>query len=163
MELLSNPEFWVGVAFLGFVALILYYGVPRLIGNALDERAAAIRKELDEARRLKEEAQTLLSDYRRRKDEAGKEADAIIAQARSEAQAIAAETRASMKEMVERRTRLAEDKIARAEAQAVGEVRAAAIDAAVAASERLIGTKLDAANASSLIDEGIRELKKKLG
>jgi F-type H+-transporting ATPase subunit b len=163
MELLSNPEFWVGVSFLGFVALILYYGVPRLIGKSLDERAAGIRKELDEAKRLKDEAQALLNDYRRRKDEASKEADAIIAQAKSEALAIAAETRASMKEMVERRTRLAEEKIARAEAQAVGEVRAAAIDAAVSASERLIGTKLDAANANTLIDQGIRELKKKLG
>ncbi len=159
----SNPEFWVGVAFLAFVALLLYYGVPALIGKSLDDRAAAIRKDLEDTRKLKDEAQALLNDYRRRKEEAAKEADAIIAQARSEAMALAAETRGGIKEMLERRTRIAEEKIARAEAQAVSEVRSAAIDAAIAASERLIATKLDAANANTLIDQGIKELKKKLG
>lgn len=160
--MLSNPEFWVGVAFVGFVALLLYYRVPALAGKALDERATQIRTQLDEARKLKEEAQSLLADYQKRKDQAAQEAEAILTQARNEATALAHETRASLKEMVERRTRIAEEKIARAEAQAVADVRAAAIDVAMSASEKLIAGRLDAEKAGSLVDQSIAELKSRL-
>ncbi|MEZ5774166.1 MAG: F0F1 ATP synthase subunit B [Hyphomicrobiaceae bacterium] len=160
--MLSTPEFWVGVAFLGFLALLAYYGVPGMVGKALDLRAAAIRTELEEARKLKEEAQALLADYERRRREAAKEAEAIIAQAKEEASALAHETRASLKESLERRTRLAEEKIARAEAQAVSDVRAAAIDAAVTASQSLIGSRLGSDGQRGLIDSSIAEMKKRL-
>ena len=124
--MLGMAEFWVAVAFVAFLAILVYYKVPKLIAKALDDRADAIRKELDEARRLREEAQTLLADYQKRHRNVGQEAEAIVDQARREAEAFAHETRASLKDALERRTKLAEDKIARAEAQAVDEVRASA-------------------------------------
>ena len=130
-------EFWVAVAFGVFVLILLYYRVPNLVAKSLDDRAEAIRKELDEARRLREEAQTLLADYQKRHRNVGQEADAIVDQARREAEAFAHETRVSLKDALERRTKQAEDKIARAETQAVDEVRAAAIDVAMAAAERI--------------------------
>jgi F-type H+-transporting ATPase subunit b len=161
--MLHTAEFWVALAFVVFFAILFWKGVPALIGKALDQRADAIRKELEEARRLKEEAEKLLADYERRRKAAAGEAEAIVAQAKSEAVALAAETRTSLKESLARRTKLAEDKIARAEAQATADVRAAAVEAAVAAAERLMGTKLDQAKAGDLIDQSIRELKSKLG
>ena len=134
-------EFWVAVAFVVFLAILVYYKVPALIAKALDERAEAIRKELDEARRLREEAQKLLADYQKKHRNVGQEADAIVEQARREAEAFAHETRACLKDTLERRTKLAEDKIARAEAQAVDEVRASAVEAAMAAAERILREK----------------------
>ena len=110
--------------------MLVYYKVPALIGKALDDRAEVIRKELDEARRVREEAQVLLADYQRKHRTVGEEAEAIVAQARQEAEAFAQETRRNLKETLERRTKLAEEKIARAEGQAIDEVRAAAVDLA---------------------------------
>ena len=155
-------EFWVAVAFGMFVLILLYYRVPNLVAKSLDDRAEAIRKELDEARRLREEAQTLLADYQKRHRNVGQEADAIVEQARREAEAFAHETRVSLKDTLERRTKQAEDKIARAETQAVDEVRAAAIDVAMAAAERILREKTAGASGASLIDQSIRDLKGRL-
>jgi len=155
-------EFWVAIAFIAFVLVLLYYRVPALIAKSLDDRAEAIRKELDEARRLREEAQNLLADYQKKHRNVGQEADSILELARGEAEAFAQETRANLKDMLERRTRQAEDKIARAEAQAVDEVRAAAIELAVAAAEKILREKASGAGGVSLIDQSIRELKGRL-
>ena len=155
-------EFWVAIAFAAFLLILLYYRVPKLVAKSLDDRAEAIRKELDEARRLREEAQTLLADYQKRHRNVGQEADAIVDQARREAEAFAHETRVSLKETLERRTKQAEDKIARAETQAVDEVRAAAIEVAVAAAERILREKTAGAGGASLIDQSIRDLKGRL-
>ena len=155
-------EFWVAIAFAVFVLILLYYRVPALIAKSLDDRAEAIRKELDEARRLREEAQNLLADYQKKHRNVGQEADTILELARSEAEAFAQETRTSLKDMLERRTRQAEDKIARAEAQAVDEVRAAAIELAVAAAEKILRDKASGAGGVSLVDQSIRELKGRL-
>jgi F-type H+-transporting ATPase subunit b len=155
-------EFWVAVAFGVFVLILLYYRVPNLVAKSLDDRAEAIRKELDEARRLREEAQTLLADYQKRHRNVGQEADAIVEQARREAEAFAHETRVSLKDTLERRTKQAEDKIARAETQAVDEVRAAAIDVAMAAAERILREKTAGSSGASLIDQSIRDLKGRL-
>ncbi len=155
-------EFWVAVAFGVFVLILFYYRVPNLVAKSLDDRAEAIRKELDEARRLREEAQTLLADYQKRHRNVGQEADAIVEQARREAEAFAHETRVSLKDTLERRTKQAEDKIARAETQAVDEVRAAAIDVAMAAAERILREKTAGASGASLIDQSIRDLKGRL-
>ncbi len=155
-------EFWVAVAFGVFVLILLYYRVPNLVAKSLDDRAEAIRKELDEARRLREEAQTLLADYQKRHRNVGQEADAIVDQARREAEAFAHETRVSLKDTLERRTKQAEDKIARAETQAVDEVRAAAIDVAMAAAERILREKTAGSSGASLIDQSIRDLKGRL-
>jgi F-type H+-transporting ATPase subunit b len=160
--MLRMAEFWVAVAFLAFLLILAYYKVPALIAKALDDRAAGIRKELDEARRLREEAQALLADYQRRHRNAGQEAEAIVEQARREAEAFAAETRKSLAETVERRRKQAEDKIARAEAQATEDVRAAAVDMAIAAAEKILREKAAGASGAALIDESIRAIKTRL-
>jgi F-type H+-transporting ATPase subunit b len=158
--MLQMAEFWVAVSFVAFLLVLVYYKVPALIAKALDDRAMAIRKELDEARRLREEAQNLLADYQKKHRNAGQEAEAIIEQARHEAQAYAQETRAALTETLERRTKQAEEKIARAEAQAVDEVRAAAVDMAMAAAEKILREK--ATGGAALVDESIRNLKGRL-
>src|SRR5262245_16413691 len=160
--MLQMAEFWVAVAFLAFLASLAYYKVPRLLAKALDDRAAAIRSELDEARRLREEAQALLADYQKKHRNAGLEAEAIVEQARREAEAFAAETRKSLTETLERRRKQAEEKIARAETQAAEDVRAAAVDMAIAAAEKILRDKAAGAGGTALIDEGIRSIKTRL-
>ena len=157
-----TPEFWVAVSFLVFVGILVKMGVPALVTKALDDRADTVRKELDQARRLREEAQDLLADYQRKQRAADDEAKAIIEEARREAEAMKAESARALKEQLERRTRLAEDKIARAEAQAVSEVRAAAVDVAMSTAERLIAEKLAADGGADLLSRSIRDLKGKL-
>lgn len=161
-SVMAKPEFWVAVSFFGFVGLLLYYNVPDLIGKALDDRANRIKQELDEARRLREEAQALLADYQKKREAAEEEARAIVEQARREADALAIETRKSLIESLDRRSKLAEEKIARAEAQAVAEVRSIAVDTAVAAAERVLAGTMSAQAGAGLIDQAIRNLKGKL-
>jgi F-type H+-transporting ATPase subunit b len=159
---LSTAEFWVAVAFFAFLAILLYYKVPALLAKALDERAAAIRTELDEARRLREEAQALLADYRKKHRNSAQEAEAIVEQARHEAEAFGHETRRALAETLQRRGRHAEERIARAEAEAVEEVRAAAVDMAIAAAEKILREQAAGAAGAQLIDESIRGLKGRL-
>jgi F-type H+-transporting ATPase subunit b len=160
--MLGMAEFWVAIAFVLFLLILAYYKVPKLIAKALDDRAEAIRKDLDEARRLREEAQNLLADYQKKHRGVGQEADSVIELARREAEAFAHETRASLKETLERRTKLAEDKIARAEAQAIDEVRASAIDVATVAAEKILREKTSGAGGAALVDQSIRDLKGRL-
>jgi F-type H+-transporting ATPase subunit b len=162
MEFIFEPEFWVAVSFFIFVGLVLYLGVHKKIAAALDARAASIAKELEEAKRLREEAEKVLTDYRKKEGDAVKETEAIIGLAAKEAEILAAETRRAMKEHFERRMKLAEDKIARAEAEALREVREAAADAAVAAAETVIAAKLTPGKADRLVKQGIDALKGKL-
>jgi F-type H+-transporting ATPase subunit b len=159
---LFNPEFWVGVAFLGFLALLAYYKVPGLITKALDDRAETLRKEIEEARKLRDEAANLLADYKRRQADAQTEAASIIERAKQEAAALAAESRASLSEMMQRRSKIAEDKIARAQAQALADVRAAAIEAAVGASHGLIAGRLSGEAGHDLVNSSIGGLAGKL-
>lgn len=160
---LHNPVFWVGVSFVLFMAIVVYYKVPGMIGKALDQRADAIRNELDEARRLRDEAQALLADYERKSREAENEAKAILEQAKREGEALAAETRRNLSESVERRTRLAEEKIARAEAQALAEVRSSAVDNAISAAEKILKSRAASGEtAEALIQSGIKDLEGKL-
>ena len=160
--MLDDPTVWVAVAFIGFFGLLAYFKVHVMLAKALDARADAIRKELDEARRLREEAQALLADYKRKHEQADEEAEAIVTLAKREAEVLAAETRKSLAESLERRTRLAEEKIERAEAQAVGEVRTAAIDASIAAAERIVKSRLTPEAQSGVVERSIKELSGKL-
>ncbi|MFQ5625884.1 MAG: F0F1 ATP synthase subunit B [Methyloligellaceae bacterium] len=162
MDALSTPEFWVAVSFFGFILLIIYFKVPGQLTKALDNRADAIRQELEEARRLREEAQAMLAEYERKQRDTEKEVESIILLARQEAETLAAETRESLKDSLERRASLAEDKIARAEEQALGEVRATAVSVAVAAAERIIAKKMTPAASKKLVDQSIKDLKAKL-
>jgi len=162
MEFIYEPEFWVAISFFLFVDLVLYLGVHKKIAAALDARAALIAKELEEARRLRDEAEKVLADYKRKQGEAVTETKNIVNLAVREAEALAAETRKSVKEHFDRRMKLAEDKIARAEQDAMREVRSVAVDAAVAAAQSLIAQNLTADRAGKLVSESIDTLKSKL-
>jgi len=160
--MLMEPEFWVTVAFVIFVALLVYVGAHKMILAGLDERRDKARSELDEARRLRDEAQNLLADYQRKGREAAADAEAIIASARTEAERIAAEARARVEDLVARRTAMAQTKIAQAEAQALAEVRAAAADAAVTAATKILVESAKGEVADKLIAQGIIDVKAKL-
>src|SRR5438552_18258583 len=103
MEFLQEPEVWVGVGFVMVIALLLYVGVPKLVGSMLDARSAAIKAELDEARRLREEAAALLEGFKQKAAGAEKEAEAIVVEAKAEAERFAAESRVALKSLTERR------------------------------------------------------------
>src|SRR3954469_15515806 len=133
-----EPEFWVAVAFVILMAVFAWLGIHRTVLTALDKRAERIKAELDDARRLKDEAAKLLADYKAKRATAEREADEIISNAKAEAERIATEAKAKMEDFVARRTKTAESKIALAEAQAVADVRSAAANAAVAAASTIL-------------------------
>ena len=162
MHFLSTPEFWVAVSFFGFIAFLYYLNVPAQLGEALDKRALNIRTELDEARKLREEAQAILADYKQRQLEATAEAEKIIAQAKREAEILGEETHVKLRESLERRTKLAEDKIAQAEAQAINDVRSTAVTLAVESARQILGDKVDPSLSDKLITTSISELESKL-
>ena len=159
MHLFDNVLFWEGLAFVIFIAVAAKMGGKR-ITTALDARSDAIRDELDQARRLRDEAQSLLAEYQRKRRDAEKEADEIVEHAKKEAIALRAEAERKLEENLARRTRLAEEKIGRAEAQAIQDVRNTAIDVAVAAAQKLIAENLDDGRAQALIDDAIGEVQK---
>jgi len=157
-----DPETWVALAFITFVAGLGYIGVHRMLAKSLDDRAARIKAELDEARKLKDEAAALLADYQRKRQQAESEAQEIISGAKAEAERLAVEAKVKIEEFVTRRTKMAETKIAQAEAQAAADVRSAAAEAAVAAAERILSQETKGKLASELIAKGIEDVRKKL-
>jgi F-type H+-transporting ATPase subunit b len=162
MQFIYEPEFWVAVSFFIFIGVLVYFGVHMKVVSALDARALLISKELEEARRLREEAENVLADYRRKLGDVVTEVDNITALATTEAKTLAAETRQSLKEYFDRRIKLAEEKIARAEMETVREFRSVAVDAAIAAAQNLIVAKLTPDRAKKLVSESIKALKSKL-
>jgi F-type H+-transporting ATPase subunit b len=157
-----EAETWVAIAFVILMAVFAYVGVHRTVLKALDTRAERIKAELDDARRLKDEAAKLLAEYKARHARAEAEAQDIIASARAEAERIAVEAKAKMEDFVARRTRTAESKIALAEAQALADVRAAAADAAVAAATAVLSQSVKGSVADDLMAKGIAEVRAKL-
>jgi F-type H+-transporting ATPase subunit b len=157
-----EPEFWVAVAFVLLMILFAYLGIHKTVLKALDNRAERIKAELDDARRIKDEAAKLLADYRGRRASAEREAEEIISNARAEAERIAADAKAKMEDFVARRTKTAESKIALAEAQAVADVRAAAADAAVTAATTILSQSVKGPVADDLLAKGIAEVRTKL-
>jgi F-type H+-transporting ATPase subunit b len=157
-----DADFWVAVSFFIFIGVLGYIGVHRKIAEALDHRRDRIKAELDEARRLREEAQSLLAHYHRKQQEAETEAAAILTNAKADAERLALEAEAKMNEFVARRTKMAETKIAQAEAQALADVRAAAADAAVTAAERILKDNAKGQVAEDLLARGIEDVKNKL-
>lgn len=159
---MSNTNFVVLIAFLLFVGILLYVKVPGLLGNQLDARAEGIQKELDEARALREEAQTILASYERKQQEVQAQADRIVAAARDDAVKAAEEAKADLEKSIARRLAAAEEQIASAEASAVKEVRDQAISIAVAAADQVIAKQMSAAEANKLIDAAIADVDAKL-
>jgi F-type H+-transporting ATPase subunit b len=162
MEFFQEPESWVAVSFVIFVGVLLYVGAHRKLLEALDHRSARIKAELDEARRLRDEAAALLAASQHTQREAEREPEAIIADAKAEAERVASEARSKMEEFVARRTKLAEAKIGQAETQALADVRAAAADAAISAAEAILRDTAKGKIADDLIAQGIADVKAKL-
>jgi F-type H+-transporting ATPase subunit b len=160
--MIEDPETWVAIAFVILMGLFGYLGVHRTVLKALDNRGVRIKAELDDARRLKDEAAKVLEQYKARRASAEREADEIIATAKAEAERIASEAKAKMEDFVTRRTRTAESKIALAEAQALADVRAAAAEAAVAAASTILSQSVKGEVADDLLAKGIAEVSQKL-
>lgn len=158
-----DATFIAFVAFSAFFALLIYLKIPGMIMKSLDDRSAAIAKELHDARRLREEAEKLLADYKAKASAADAEAKAIVDAAKEQAAAVAEETRQSMTAAIKRREQQAEDRIAAAEAKAAAEVRAAAAEEAIAAAERLIRERMNDSTQAGLVAEGVSELQRKFG
>src|ERR1700676_5391246 len=161
MQLFADPEFWVLVAAVIFVAVVWKPARKSLIGS-LDERAARIRAELDDAKKLREEAEKLLAQYRQKEQEAAAEAAAIIAHAHEEAERIAVQSARDLEEALARRRRLAEERIAQAETKALDEIRAAAVDVAIGAARAVMVSDMDDARGGALLDAAIAALPQQL-
>jgi len=157
-----EAEFWVAIAFLILMGVFGWFGIHRTVIKALDHRSERIKQELDDARRLRDEAAALLADYKARHASAEREAADIITSAQEEAQRIAAEAKTKMEDFVARRTKTAESKIALAEAQALADVRAAAADAAVTAATTILSQSVKGSVADDLVSKGIGEVRSKL-
>jgi F-type H+-transporting ATPase subunit b len=158
---MAETENWVALGFFCFLALLAYLGVHRKVFDSLDARRARIKSELDDARKLREEAQALLAEFELKGRDAEKEAEAIIASAKVEAERLATEAKARIEDFVARRTKMAEQKIVQAEAQALADVKSAAADAAVAAAERILAVSAKGKVAEDLLARGIEDVKSK--
>ena len=161
MEFLSDPEVWVAAAFIIFVVLTAR-PIGRAIAKGLDGRAAKIKAQLDEARALRDEAERLLAEHQRKQIAAVKEVETILARAREEAERVRRESAANLEAAFARREKMAIDKIAQAEAQAVTDVRNQAVDIAMAAAAKLLKQSIDSGKGDELIDSAIKELDRKL-
>ena len=162
MEFFGHAESWVLVSFILFLALLVYLKVPAMLGKMLDERAAKIAHELDSARKLRMEAEALLAEYKQKRVDAEKEARGIIAQAKSDAEEYAAETRRKLSELLDRRSAQAEQKIAQAETSAIKEVRNAVTDLAIAAARDQLAEAAKGTKGGELIANSIETVKTRL-
>ncbi len=161
MNATSQATLWVFISLLIFVGILMWMGVPAKIAGMLDSRADRIRNDLEEARRLREEAQALLAEYARKRKEAEEEATSIVAAAKRDADAIVEDARRKSADSIKRRTAMAELKIAQAERDAVAEVRSAAVDIAVEAARKVIAEK-SGKTAGDLFKESLAAVKSRL-
>ncbi|MEM8822697.1 MAG: F0F1 ATP synthase subunit B [Pseudomonadota bacterium] len=159
---LANTDFVVTIGFLIFIGILVYFKVPGLLMGMLDKRADGIRKDLDEARALREEAQTLLASYERKTREAEEQAADIVAAAKRDAEVNAEQAKVDLQASVERRLAAATDQIESAKAAAIKEVRDRAITVATAVAADVVAKQLSAADANKLIDQSIDAVSSKL-
>lgn len=158
----EDPTFWATVGLVLFFVLLGYLGVHKVVGKGLDGRADRIQAELDQARALREEAEALLAEYKKKAAAAEGEAAAILDQAKREAAALAVEARQKLEDYVAARTKVAEQKIAQAEVQALQEVKALSADIAVAAASDILQARMKGDAAGALIDQTIADVRTKL-
>jgi len=159
---LYNTDFVVILAFLLFLGILIYVKVPGKLTGMLDKRADGIRDDLNEAKALREEAQTILASYERKQKEVQEQADRIVATARQEATDAASKAKEDLKVSIARRIAAAEEQIVSAQASAVKDVRDSAIQVAVAAASDVIAAKMTSSDGNALIDEAIATVKTKL-
>lgn len=158
----QDPTFWVAVAFFLFLVALILLKVPGMLGHRLDMRAEQIQQEIREAENLREEAQQLLATYQRKQREAEGEINRIIAVAREESEWIHRQGAERLAHSLERREKMATDRIAQAEAQAIAEIRQIAVDTAMRATRRVMSEQVSVTRADTLIDDSIREVDRKL-
>ncbi|MEH6664687.1 MAG: F0F1 ATP synthase subunit B [Brevundimonas sp.] len=158
----ANAELWVGVGLLLFLAILIVARVPAMVAGVLDGKAAKIQADLDEAARLRAEAEALLAQIRQEKAEAEAQAAEMLAAAESDARRMEADARARLEESLARREQMAERKIAQAEAQATADVKAAAVELAAAAAERILADRLAASSTDPMADEAISQIGSRL-
>jgi F-type H+-transporting ATPase subunit b len=161
-ELLQDAEFWVGVAFVIFLGIMVWAKVPGLAVKALDSRADKIRAELAEAERLRKEAEELLAAIRTRREDAERHAAEMLANAEVEARRLEADAHARLEEQIKRRAQIAEGKIAQAEAQAAADVKAAAAELASEAAAAVLAKRAQSLASDPLVDQAVAELSAKL-
>ena len=162
LSILKDPETWVALSFILFIGVALYYELPGKLARALDQRSSAIARELEEARKLRAEAESLLADYKRRSENAEVEAEEIIGQAEREAAAYAKEARAAFDEMIARRLGVAEQKIKFEEEKARKQIRSQAAELAISAAEQLLEQKVSGKIAENTITASLERIKKRL-
>jgi len=159
---LANTNFIVSMAFILFILVLFYFKVPSLLGGMLDKRADDIKSELDEARALREEAQTILASYERKQKEVQEQSGRIVEAAKEEAKLAAEAAKEDLKKSIARRLAAAQDQIASAEASAVKEVRDQAIEVAVSAASEIVASQMSAAQGNALIEAAIKDVDAKL-
>jgi F-type H+-transporting ATPase subunit b len=159
---LKNTDFIVLCGFLVFMGILFYFNVPSMLMGMLDKRAAEIKSELDEAKALREDAQTLLATYERKQKEVQAQADRIVEKAKADAEAAAEQAKVDLKDSIARRLVAAEDQIASANAAAVKDVRDSAIEVAIGAARAVVAKQSTAASLNKSIDDGIDEVAAKL-
>lgn len=162
MEIWYNSNFTVGVAFVLFLALLWYFGVHKLIARALDDRATKIRAELDEARKLREEAQELFAEFERKQKQVTGQADEIVAHARAEAEQAAERAKADIEVSIDRRLKAADEQIALAEANAIRQVKDRAVAVAIAAAADVLRERLGEDRQQQLVDAAIEDVGQRL-
>ncbi len=159
---MNNTDFVVSISFVLFIGVLLYFGVPKLIGKMLDDRADAIKTEIDEARALQEEAKTILASYERKRKEVAEQSEGIITQAKEEAQLAANAAKETLKATIARRLQAATDQIQSAQDAAVREVKDKAVTIAIAAAGDVIASNMAAKEGNALIDAAIKDVGAKL-
>jgi F-type H+-transporting ATPase subunit b len=162
MSILQDSHFVVGLSFVLFFGLLAYLGVHKFLGRALDQRADRIREELDEVRRLREEAQAVFAEFERKHREVETQVGEIVAHAKLEAEQAAEHAKADLAASIERRLRGADEQIAMAEANAVREVRDRAVQVAIAAAAEVMASRLTAGKADALVDDAIKNVGERL-
>ncbi|MBI1264709.1 MAG: F0F1 ATP synthase subunit B [Alphaproteobacteria bacterium] len=160
--LFSDTSFWTFVGLISFFVILFFAGVHKALGKALDDRAEKIRGELDEARRLREEAQELLASYERKHAEAAEEAEQIIKKARAQAEYLREQAQDEITDRIERRTAMAEQRIAQAQAQAAKDVRSLAADLAIDAARNLLTDGLTKPQRTKLVKSAIADVEDRL-
>lgn len=159
---LENPELWVGVGLILFLGILWVAGAFKAGASALDSKAAKIQADLDEAARLRADAEAMLADIRRQRDESEAQAKQMLADAKAEAKRLQAETKAKLEEQIARRTELADRRIAVAEAQAAADVKAAAADLAARIAEEVLAGRLQGSKSDPLVDKAIAQIGERL-
>jgi F-type H+-transporting ATPase subunit b len=162
IELIQDPHFWVGVAFAILLVVMVLAGVPAMILKMLDSRAHAVQAQLDEAAKLREEAQALLANIQTQRAESERVAKEMLANAQAEAKRLGAEAKERLAEQIERRGQLAERKIATAEAQAAADVKSAAADLAAQLAEQVLAARATGLKSDPLIDAAVGQMASKL-